>query len=633
MCGIAGVYALDKSGVDLDGLRRMTSAIRHRGPDGEGHWVNAAGDLGLGHRRLAVVDLSELGAQPMHYAGRYTVTLNGEVYNYIEIREELSKRGYRFASESDTEVLLAAYQEYGVSVLDHLDGMFAFAIWDDKERTLFCARDRFGEKPFFYHHAPGRLFAFASEVKALFALGAARQVNYGMLFNYLAYDVVENIHARSETFYDGISKLEAAHYILIDGRGNLVKRRYWAIPEAEVDARVSFDGACEKFRELFSESVRRRLRADVPVGTSLSGGLDSTSVLCTISEVLNGGGRGQKSFSARFHDEALDEGPYMRLAAEAVEARPYFTWLDAGTLVEEIDKVFYHQEEPFGTPGIVAQWEVMKLAKQNGVTVLLDGQGADETLGGYTHYFRALFLELYSKDRARLGEEVRAYEGLYKKSFEPGRLFRLEATRPEALRLLGRLRRRLSQPPYMRHLAPDFVAAYKTGPPPLESFNDLNRTLRHSTEGYGLEKLLRFADRNSMAFSREVRLPFLNHRLVEFLFTLPASYKISGGWTKRLLRHSMQSVIPKEIAWRVNKLGFDTPHRQWFNEPAVRSLIEASRAQLTSAGLIKEGAKADPWQCVMTARLMDFAAGRYMDQVNLPLSKAGREAEAPAAIH
>lgn len=608
MCGIAGIFSLDGSRVDPRSLHRMTEVISHRGPDGDGHWISRDGHLGLGHRRLAILDLSERGAQPMHYLDRYTVTLNGEIYNYVEIREELIKRGHRFISETDTEVLLAAYSEYGTSVLERLDGMFAFAIWDAKDRTLFCARDRFGEKPFYYCYVPGRVFAFASEIKSLFAFAAPRQINHRMLFNYLAYDVVENPQAKRETFFEGILKLEAAHYISIDGQGTFTTRPYWSLPEIEVNRSISFEDACERFRELFTQSVKRRLRSDVPVGTSLSGGLDSSSVLCTISGLLNGDGHGQKTFSARFHDNALDEGDYMRLASEATGAQQYFAWPDARTLLDEIDDVFYHQEEPFGGASIFAQWEVMKVAKRENVTVLLDGQGADETLGGYLHYFRPLFLELYAKERMRFRQEVRAYEELHKRSFVSDARFRLEAKRPSLVRWMGEARRKLSRPHYLRHLNPDFAAAYKTEPPPFKTYNDLNETLRHSTQGYGLEKLLRFADRNSMAFSREVRLPFLNHDLVEFLFTLPASYKISGGWTKRILRHAMEPVLPKQITWRVDKLGFETPQQRWMGEPEVEKMINTCKSRLVSERVIKPASDADGWQCLMTAKLFEFAA-------------------------
>jgi asparagine synthase (glutamine-hydrolysing) len=611
MCGIAGVFSLDGSKVNLQALRDMTGAVRHRGPDGDGHWISRDGDVGLGHRRLAILDLSERGAQPMHYLGRYTVTLNGEIYNYIELREELIRKGHTFVSESDTEVLLAAYSEYGVSVLDRLDGMFAFAIWDEQESTLFCARDRFGEKPFFYHYVPSKSFAFASEIKSLFAFGAPRFINNRMLFNYLAYDVIENPRGKSETFFEGISKLEAANYVLVDRRGAVTKRRYWGVPEINVDQRISFEDACERFRELFTQSVKRRLRSDVPVGTSLSGGLDSSSVLCTISNLLNGNGHGQKTFSARFHNSALDEGEYMRLAAEAAGAMQHFAWPDERTLLDNIDEVFYHQEEPFGGASILAQWEVMKLAKRENVTVLLDGQGADETLGGYVHYFRTLFLELYSKDRSRFREERREYEDLHKRRFVSDARFRLEATRPGLLRLMGNARRRFSRPSYVHHLHPDFAAEYRTEPPPFENHNDLNETLRYSTQGYGLEKLLRFADRNSMAFSREVRLPFLNHELVEFLFTLPPSYKISGGWTKRILRYAMEPILPAPITWRVEKLGFEPPQEQWLKNPEARKLIEGCNRDLIERRVLSQDSECDEWRCLMASKLMAFAASDW----------------------
>ena len=602
MCGIAGILSLDGSRVDLQSLHRMTDVISHRGPDGEGHWTNREGLVALGHRRLAILDLSERGAQPMHYLQRYTITLNGEIYNYLELREELKAKGYRFVSDSDTEVLLAGYSEFGVSVLDRLDGMFAFAIWDDRNRTLFCARDRFGEKPFFYHHVPGKLFAFASEIKSLFALGARPVISNRALFDYMAYDVIENPHVKSETFFDGISKLEAAHYALIKEDGVVAPRRYWSIPEGREDRNISFEDACERFRMLFTQSVKRRLRSDVPVGTSLSGGLDSSSVVCTVSQLLNGSGRGQKTFSARFHESNLDEGAYMQLAAETAGARQYFAWPDASTLIDNIDAVFFHQEEPFGSASILAQWEVMKLAKLENVTVLLDGQGADETLGGYMHYFVPLFKGLYWRDRLRFHEELKAYKELHKgNTFVPNARFILEATNPRLLRLMGSARRLLSRPAYLKNIHPDFAAEYQTAPPPFYQYNDLNETLRYSTQGYGLEKLLRFADRNSMAFSREVRLPFLNHDLIEFLFTLPASYKIAGGWTKRILRHAMEPILPKEITWRVDKVGFEPPQQRWLDEPKVDQMISESRARLISERVMIPGSRADGWQCLMAA--------------------------------
>lgn len=612
MCGITGILGFDQAVIETKSLQKMTNLLKHRGPDGEGIWLNCERSLGLGHRRLAILDLSENGAQPMHYGGRYTITFNGEIYNYIELRRDLISKGYMFTSDSDTEVLLVAYEEYGAEMLGHLDGMFAFAIWDEQEKRLFCARDRFGEKPLFYHYVPGKHFVFASEIKSLFAYGIPQKINYRMLYYYLAYDVVENLYDKRETFYEGVQRLEAAHYLTVNVAGEMRTRRYWQLPDDEVDEKINFEDACDRFRELMYESIKRRLRADVPVGTSLSGGLDSSSIVCIATELLKGTGKKQKTFSALFDDDAFNEDRYINSVVASTSADSYFTQSDSNTLLNEIDRVFYHQEEPFGSASIIAQWEVMKLASQEGVTVLLDGQGADEPLGGYLHFFRPYFLGLYNSDKTRLNNEIGKYESLHGGRYPLNLRFKLEAKIPKILRSIGVLRRKISNPDYLRHLHPEFVRDYQQEAPPFSAPNDLNSALRAATVGYGLEKLLRFSDRNSMAFSREVRLPFLYHKLVEFLFTLPASYKISEGWTKRILRYSMSDILPPEITWRTDKMGFQPPQEKWLKAPQVKDYVGACRKQVMTEKLIRSESNGDDWQVVMAANLLSF----HVDQAD-----------------
>jgi asparagine synthase (glutamine-hydrolysing) len=606
MCGITGVFKLNGSVAEQMLLQKMTDLLKHRGPNGQGVWVSPEQNIGLGHRRLAILDLSENGAQPMHYGGRYTITFNGEIYNYLELRQELIGKGYSFTSDSDTEVLLAAYEEYGAEALGHLDGMFALAIWDEQEKRLFCARDRFGEKPFFYHYVPGKHFVFASEIKSLFAYGIPQQINYRMLYYYLAYDVVENQYDKRETFYDGVQRLESAHYLIVNATGEMKTRRYWQLPDDEVDEKISFEDACERFRELLYESIRRRLRSDVPLGTSLSGGLDSSSIVCITTDLLKGSGGKPKTFSALFDDEAFNEDKYINTVVSATGADSYFVRSDSNTLLNEIDRVFYHQEEPFGSASIIAQWEVMKLASQEGVTVLLDGQGADEPLGGYLHFFRPYFLGLYNSDKPGLNDEIRKYESLRGEHYPLNLRFKMEAKVPKILRSIGGLRRKISNPDYLQHLHPEFVREYQQEAPPFSSHRDLNSALRAATVEYGLEKLLRFSDRNSMAFSREVRLPFLYHKLVEFLFTLPASYKISEGWTKRILRHSMSNLLPSEITWRIDKMGFQPPQEKWLKDPQVREYVGECRKKVVNEKLFKSESMGDDWQAIMMTTLMRF---------------------------
>lgn len=588
MCGIAGIWDFN-SIVETGRIEKMTNIISHRGPDGEGSWSKEDGKLVLGHRRLSIIDLSAKGTQPMHCLNRYTITFNGEIYNYIELREELKKKGYTFNTDTDTEIIPAAYNEYGAECLAHFDGMFAFALWDSKEEVLFCARDRFGEKPFFYTHQQGKVFRFASEMKGLWADGVLKELNMKMLYYFLAYDVIENPFDKSETFYKSIFRLEAAHYLVVKKDGSIKKQRYWDI-DLTRKSDLSFKEATTRFSELFFQSVERRLRADVPVGSSLSGGLDSSTVVCAIGQLRSEGKHAQNSFSARFYDEKLDEGKYIDEVAKVTNIQRHDVWVNEQIIFDNLQKVMYHQEEPMGGPSPFAQWCVMKLAKEKNVTVLLDGQGADEILGGYLHFFRPYFNELYLTDKKKFKAETLAYKTLHQKPFHPNLNFKLHARFPSLFRNAGKLKRRVTVPDYLSFLHPDFFHLYKNETPPFETFNSLNESLKYFTGVYGLEKLLRFADRNSMAHSREVRLPFLNHELVEFLFSLPPDYKIHEGWTKYILRVSMQNILPHSIAWRVNKLGFNTPITNLLKVPLAEEQIQATSAKLNSLKIIKANA-------------------------------------------
>ncbi|MCY7360470.1 MAG: asparagine synthase (glutamine-hydrolyzing), partial [Ignavibacteria bacterium] len=281
MCGISGIFSFSKS-IEENRVHRMNESVAHRGPDGEGMWKNEEGNLLLGHRRLSIIDLLPEGAQPMHYIDRYVIVYNGEIYNYIELKATLEKKGYIFKTVSDTEVLLAAYAAYGENMFEHLDGMFAFAIWDKKEKNLFCARDRFGEKPFYYHHDKNA-FIFCSEIKGLFAAGIEINFDSEMIFNFLAYDIQENPLNKEQTFYTAIKKIEAAHYLIIKADGSIIHKKYWSLNKPYGELKISHTDAFEKFRELFLTSVKRRLRSDVPVGISLSGGLDSSTITTCIN--------------------------------------------------------------------------------------------------------------------------------------------------------------------------------------------------------------------------------------------------------------------------------------------------------------------------------------------------------------
>ena len=374
----------------------MTDALAHRGPDGEGHWINLAGIVGLGHRRLSIIDLSDAGHQPMHYLDRYSIIHNGEIYNYIELKDELQKAGYGFHSQTDTEVIAAAYDNWKDECVEHFDGMFALAIWDEKERILFAARDRFGEKPFYYYY-DNEKFIFASEMKALWRYGIEKKPNLKLLFNFLTIGYTDNPERPEETFFENIQKLPAASYLtysIINNQFSIFK--YWDIDIENIDEEISDEEAIEEFNFLFKTSIERRLRSDVQTGTSLSGGLDSSSI-AAINHELRTNHDSRKCFSAIFPGFKNDESAFSKQVADKFSLQHFTVKPAAADLISDLEKISYHQEEPFTSASIYAQYKVYELAKQQGVKVLLDGQGADEMLAGYHKYYKWYWQELFNK--------------------------------------------------------------------------------------------------------------------------------------------------------------------------------------------------------------------------------------------
>ncbi len=553
MCGILG-YVADGALVSAERWLVARDSLTHRGPDDAGAWEERDGAIRLASRRLAILDLSPAGHQPMvdDEAG-LAIVHNGEIYNYLELRDDLEARGHRFHSHSDTEVILAAYQEWGKDCLSRLNGMFAFAIWDSKSETLFAARDRFGEKPFYYVSCPGA-FVFASEMKALLAAGVARPTpNHRAIYRYLAFREVDQ---GAETLFDGILALPPAHALTYSRRTEETEIwRYW---DLDPDARVTLESDAEyagRFLELLSDSVRLRLRSDVPVGSSLSGGLDSSSLVCLVAREQAGGVR--MTFSARFDDPRLDEGKYIALAIEKAGADDRMVTPNPALLPQEIERVTWHQEEPFFSTSIYAQWCVMRLAKEAGVTVLLDGQGGDETLAGYHTYFGPFLRgELRHRRWLSFARTLRAFLREQGPRALPVALFGLVP--PRLRHPVRRLVRPLAIPSAYRRAwgtregasQPRFCAALNQA-----QYETLTRTM--------LPALLRYADRNAAAFSREVRLPFLDHRLVEFLFAIPPEQRLRGTTTKFVLREGLRGVLPEEIRTRRDKLGLEPPEAAW----------------------------------------------------------------------
>jgi asparagine synthase (glutamine-hydrolysing) len=582
MCGIAGIITNQSGLLSVQRLMKMTGALAHRGPDGEGHWINDKQTTGFGHRRLSIIDLSTAGAQPMHYLNRYTIVYNGEIYNYPELKETLLQKGYHFCSQSDTEVILAAYDCYGSSCLQYFDGMFAFAIWDEQEQTLFAARDRFGEKPFYYYFDETQ-FVFASEMKALWAAGIEKQPNEKMFFNYFTLGYTQNPATAEETFYTGINKLSARSFIMYHlPKQRITRSLYWNIDVDYTDEATTDEKAINEFRKLFTQSIQRRLRSDVPIGTSLSGGLDSSCVLASIQSMAP---KQYKTFSAIFPGFKQDESGWIKKVADHFDTRNYTVQPNADRVIHDFEKICYHQEEPFQSASIMAQYYVYELARQQCVTVLLDGQGADEILAGYHKYYHWYWQQLFRENKNTLHNELSQARLLGIK--EPwGFKNKLAAALPASAGWYLR-RQRARQQLRLHDLNDDFVNEYGESYYDIAHFDELNNILYYNTFVNGLEELLRYADRNSMAHGVEVRLPFLSHELVQLLFSIPARFKMRDGYTKWLLRKSMEEKLPAGLAWRTDKIGFEPPQQQWMKDARIQEYIHESKRTLVKQGILK----------------------------------------------
>ncbi|MBP9076516.1 MAG: asparagine synthase (glutamine-hydrolyzing) [Haliscomenobacter sp.] len=608
MCGITGYLSYAPQPVHHPTLQRMTDQLAHRGPDGEGFWINEKQSLGFGHRRLSIIDLSDRGRQPMHYGnGRYTITFNGEIYNYLELKAELEQKGYVFSSDSDTEVLLALYADRGPECLQAIDGMFAFALWDAREEQLFCARDRFGEKPFFYAQNSSR-FVFGSEMKALFASGLVRpEVRRDKLFQYLVYDTVQSVQAPEATFFKDVFQLRPAHYLVVNREGQLRETRYWSVDRAP--CRDNLDTAAEKVQDLLKQSISRRLRSDVPVGSSLSGGLDSSAIVLLI-DAIKGQGQMQRTFSARFQNFAKDEGAYMQAVIDRCRVEPHFTWPDEGVLADQIDRIFWHQEEPFGSASIVVQDQVMALARENGTIVLLDGQGPDEMLGGYHFfYFKYYLKDLYRSNRAKFETERRAFEEITGIKVNADLELAFRAAFPSLVNRVKGLPKKAAPflYPKISGLHPSMWPFLYTTPDPYVQRDSVSDQLKLATFDMGLPTLLRFADRNSMAHSVEVRLPYLSHELAEYLFSLPIEMKLFQGWTKYILRKAMAPLLPGKIAWRRDKIGYEPPQQRWLESEPMKEKVRQAIALLQQENILRKPVKGLEWRYLMAAGLLNFA--------------------------
>ncbi len=525
MCGISGIVG---AGPKRAGIEAMVRAQRHRGPDADGLYEDPEGLAALGHNRLSIIDLSAAGGQPMASADlRYWIVLNGEIYNYLELRSELAS--YPFRSRTDTEVILAAYTRWGAACLDRFVGMFAFAIWDAKEKVLFAARDRFGVKPLYYHSRPDETWLFASEIKALHAAGVPAAPDEKTWAAYLAFGLSDH---SERTFWEGVRSLPPGH--ALERKDGATRLTCWYRLTDRVDGAwdVRSEAAvAEEYRALLEESVRLRFRADVPVGINLSGGLDSATLLGLVRSV-QGAESDVKAFTFVTGSAEYDELHWVREMLRRTRHPSIVCALAPEDVPELAASVQRHEDEPFGGLPTLAYARLFERARQEGVVVLLDGQGLDEQWAGYDYYRTAL------EGRAA----VQAVQGSSSSPVRPGCLtteFRGKAEPLDAPRPF---------PDDLRNL----------------QYRDVRFTK--------IPRALRFNDRASMRSSTELREPFLDHRLLEIAFRQPTDRKIRDGSSKWLLRRMTQELLPASIG-EAPKRPVQTPQREWLRGP-LRSWAE-----------------------------------------------------------
>ncbi|MCX6273402.1 MAG: asparagine synthase (glutamine-hydrolyzing) [Bacteroidetes bacterium] len=551
MCGISGIIRMDNGEAGMTDIRRMNDTIRHRGPDGEGFFME--GNLALGHRRLAIIGLGPEGYQPMELADNYVVTYNGEIYNYIEIGKELQAAGYQVSFQSDTEILLKAYDHWGVNCLQHFNGMWSFALYDRRNRILFCSRDRFGVKPFYYT-TRNNLFLFGSEIKQLLAVTGHSRVNRRVLLDYLVTGFEDH---REDCFFDGISKLPASHYLLYDLENHSFRiEKYYQLEGNDFSLSHKQEDKLSAFSFLLGDAVRLRLRSDVKVGTCLSGGLDSSAIASLAAGLYRAANIDPfTAIHARSVEKDTDESPFAAEVAGRSGMNLMITEPSYGELISECDRIIGVLEEPFGSPSILMQSYVMQAAGANKIKVLLDGQGGDELLLGYERYFTS-YLKQFP-----LGQKLKAFRQLSRHSRLSLRellLYYMYFSIPSIRE--KRLRDRFSFLSNSALQDVDFDLLKEVN----MTGKDIRQMQVQEITRFQLPHLLKYEDRNSMSFSVEARLPFLDYRLVEFCLSLDTGLKISKGWSKYILRKSMEGRLPDSIVWRKNKFGFEAP-KKWLN--------------------------------------------------------------------
>jgi asparagine synthase (glutamine-hydrolysing) len=607
MCGITGLWNLDGKPINASLLEKMNNTMVHRGPDDEGYLLvnttnkkvspccgadsieakkkkfpflknlSDANDLGFGFRRLSIIDLSENGHQPMSTgAGRYWIVFNGEIYNYIELREELKGLGYHFQTQTDTEVILNAYLKWGEECLNHFNGMWAFALFDSTEKRLFISRDRFGIKPLYYIYRPGEIFAFASEIKALLPLLNQFKPDMNSVFDYFAMGLTCH---KENTFFEGLKQLMPASKMVVR-QGQIEINKYYKVPFSKT--KLSFDEAKEKFKYLLLDAIKLRQRSDVPFGYALSGGIDSSSIVCGAASMKDI--NSDITFSLVYPGKAVDESDYIKAVVDKTCFNSRFVSAEGCDLAEDFERFVYHQEEPFVGLSYFGEYKLRQLIRENKVTVSLEGQGADEIVSGYNvllpYYFQDLASRLMIK---QFKNELYNFDFLSRYSFSSAIKDWLKPIiKYEGTLVTGVLKKYPYLDVSLLNAKPE--TDHNNRPTLFQS--RLNHALHYMLTCSSIPEQLIRADKSAMAFSVEARFPFLDYRLVEFAGSLPYHYKISNGFTKRVLREAMKGLIPDSIYQRRDKIGFAVPMDNWITDELWAILM--SQLEQTSIGFLNK---------------------------------------------
>lgn len=584
MCGFAAMFALDGAPARLDIIESMNRAIRHRGPDDEGYFSDR--HAAFGFRRLSILDLSAAGHQPMTSSdGRHTIVFNGEIYNYLEIREELVGRGHTFRSSGDTEVLLHAYREWGVDCLRRLNGMWAFLVFDAATGKLFGSRDRFGIKPLFVWRSKS-VYLFGSEIKAIKASGFYQaDVDWAVAARFLQYGSLDE---SSRTFCAGIESVAPGTWFELSPNGRETGGRYWLPPRAELaDSRDIHS----RYAELFEDAIRLHARSDVPVAVHLSGGLDSTSIICALARLRDESNADQKLCAFSYMAPEFDESAQIKDTVQRTGARLVRLEATPVGLWDTLNDAIWFHDEPVHSMTALVSYALMRETHRHGIKVVLNGQGADETLAGYPSYFTTFWQALMRESNfVSAAREIRSCAKANGAAFLPifwrqaAFFVRAQLGAIKAYRRVSLARRNadLEQRSWysaelLKHLKADTYRRYN---------QSLHEELCHSIFTSPLPLYLRIEDRNAMAWSVESRVPFLDHRLVEFALQADSRLLMSGPYNKYLLRQAMNGKIPESVRLRIDKMGFPTPSRKWFKDDLLEPLSDAIRSRkLREAGI------------------------------------------------